>query len=193
MYACEFCKKEFTQKIDYTRHTRKKNACISMDKVQSLTQSGVINASHKSNLTTLFTHCLDILRNNEHLTGDKALRTLAHLLDLRLLEPQFGSQIDIDTFDYDFSAYDDSIVEQHKSKLLKLVRFSNLAKENEGNLKTIMTCLWDEILSVHPITKNIFLKGKGFDIQHQSTFKKLIDKLKSYDFEAMDEDILGEA
>jgi type I restriction-modification system DNA methylase subunit len=193
MYTCKLCKKEFTQKIDFTRHTSKKTPCISMDKIQALSQSGVINTSHKSNLTALFTHCLDILRNNEHLTGDKALRTLAHLLDLRLLEPQFGSQIDIDTFAYDFSAYDDSIVEHHKAKLLKLVRFSNLAKENEGNLKTIMTCLWEEILSVHPITKNIFLKGKGFDIQHQSTFKKLIDKLYDFKFEAMDEDILGEA
>ena len=56
-----------------------------------------------------------------------------------------------------------------------------------------MKCLWDEILSVHPVTKNIFLKGKGFDIQHQSTYKKLIDKLYTFDFEAVDEDILGEA
>ena len=193
MYTCKLCKKEFTQKIDFTRHTSKKTPCISMDKIQALSHAGVINTGHKSNLTTLFTNCLDILRNNEHLTGDKALRTLAHLLDLRLLEPQFGTQIDIDTYEYDFSAYDDSIVEQHKAKLLILVRFSNLAKENEGNLKTVMTCLWDEILSVHPITKNIFLKGKGFDIQHQSTLKKIIDKLFAFDFEAMDEDILGEA
>lgn len=193
MYTCDLCKKEFTQKIDFTRHTSKKTPCISKDEFKALTQSGVINTGHKSKLTSLFTHCLDILRNNEHLTGDKALRTLAHLLDLRLLEPQFDSQIHIDTYEYDFSAYDDSIVEQHKVKLLKLVRFSNLVKEKEGNLKTIMTCLWDEILSVHPITKNIFLKGKGFDIQHQSTFKKIIDKLFEYDFEAMDEDILGEA
>lgn len=47
-----------------------------------------------------------------------------------------------------------------------MVKFSNLAKENEENLPKIMKCLWDEVLSVHPITKNIFLKGKGFDIQH---------------------------
>ena len=99
------------------------------------------------------------MRNNEHLTGDKALRTLAHLLDLRLLEPQFGQQIDIDDYAYNFNAYDDDIAEQHKAKLLKLVRFSNLAKEKEDNIPKIMKCLWDEILSVHPITKNIFLKG----------------------------------
>jgi hypothetical protein len=82
------------------------------------------------------------------------LRTLAHLLDLRLLEPQFGNQIDIDTYDYDFSSYEDEIIEKHKSKLLSMVRFSNLAKEKEENIPKIMKCLWDEILSVHPSDKS---------------------------------------
>lgn len=192
-YNCDLCKKVFNQKIDFTRHTNKKTSCISIDKMQSLTQTKDTKTEYKTNLSTIFNYCLDVLRNNEHLTGDKALRTLAHLLDLRLLEPQFGQQIDIDDYAYNFSAYDDSIAEQHKTKLLKLVRFSNLVKEKEDNIPKIMKCLWDEVLSVHPITKNIFLKGKGFDIQHQSTYKKLIDKLYTFDFEAVDEDILGEA
>jgi type I restriction-modification system DNA methylase subunit/uncharacterized C2H2 Zn-finger protein len=192
-YNCDLCKKVFNQKIDFTRHINKKTSCISIDKMQSLTQTKDAKTEYKTNLSTIFNYCLDVLRNNEHLTGDKALRTLAHLLDLRLLEPQFGQQIDIDDYDYDFSAYDDAIAQQHKAKLLKLVRFSNLVKEKEDNIPKIMKCLWDEILAVHPITKNIFLKGKGFDIQQQSTYKKLIDKLYTFDFEAVDEDILGEA
>lgn len=192
-YNCDLCKKVFNQKIDFTRHTNKKTSCISIDKMQSLAQTKDAKTEYKTNLSTIFNYCLDVLRNNEHLTGDKALRTLAHLLDLRLLEPQFGQQIDIDDYAYDFSAYDDDIADQHKAKLLKLARFSNLVKEKEDNIPKIMKCLWDEILSVHPITKNIFLKGKGFDIQHQSTYKKLIDKLYTFDFEAVDEDILGEA
>jgi len=188
-YTCELCSKTFTQKIDFTRHTNKKAPCISIDKIQSLTQTKDANTDHKTNLANIFKYCLDVLRNNEHLTGDKALRTLAHLLDLRLLEPQFGQQIDIDSFD----GYDIDISSEHKAKLLKIARFSNLAKEKEDNIPQLMKLLWDDILSVHPITKNIFLKGKGFDIQHQSTYKKLIDKLYTFDFEAMDEDILGEA
>jgi len=192
-YTCELCNKVFNQKIDFTRHQNKKAPCITIDKMQELTQTKEVKSDFKTNLSTIFNYCLDVLRNNEHLTGDKALRTLAHLLDLRLLEPQFGNQIDIDTYDYDFSSYEDDIIEKHKAKLLSVVRFSNLAKEKEENIPKIMKCLWDEILSVHPITKNIFLKGKGFDIQHQSTYKKLIDKLYTFDFEAVDEDILGEA
>ena len=188
-YTCELCNKTFAQKIDFTRHTNKKAPCISIDKMQSLTQTKYTKTEHKTTLASIFNYCLDVLRNNEHLTGDKALRTLANLLDLRLLEPQFGQQIDIDSFD----GYDDDISPEHKAKLLKIARFSNLVKEKEDNIPQLMKLLWDEILSVHPITKNIFLKGKGFDIQHQSTYKKLIDKLYIFDFEAMDEDILGEA
>jgi len=192
-YTCELCKKEFNQKIDFTRHQNKKAPCITLTEMQQISQTKEVKTEFKTNLSTIFNYCLDVLRNNEHLTGDKALRTLAHLLDLRLLEPQFGNQINIDTYEYDFSSYEDEIIDKHKAKLLSMVRFSNLAKEKEENIPKIMKCLWDEILSVHPITKNIFLKGKGFDIQHQSTYKKLIDKLYTFDFEAVDEDILGEA
>ena len=172
-YTCELCNKTFNQKVDFTRHTNKKSPCISINKMQALTQMKETKTDNKTNLSTIFNYCLDVLRNNEHLTGDKALRTLAHLLDLRLLEPQFGQKIDIDSY----AGYDSDIEPEHKAKLLNIVRFSNLVKEKEDNIPQLMKLLWDDILSVHPITKNIFLTGKGFDIQHQSTYKKLIDKL----------------
>jgi len=188
LYTCELSNKLFNQKIDFIRHKNKKSPCISIDKIKSLTIMKDKTIDFKTNLSNIFSYCLDVLRNNEHLTGDKALRTLAHLLDLRLLEPQFGQQIDIDGYD----GYDTDIIAEHKAKLLKIVRFSNLVKEKEDNIPQLMKLLWDEILAVHPITKNIFLKGKGFDIEHQSTYKKLIDKLYTFDFEGVDEDILGE-
>ena len=192
-YLCELCKKVFTQKIDFTRHKNKKAPCISISQIEELTQDKINKLDCNDTLKKLFNYCLDVLRNNEHLTGDKALRTLAHLLDLRLLEPQFGKTIDIDNYEYDFSSYNEDVIEKHKEKLLSVVRFSNLAKEPEDNISNLMKYLWDEILSVHPITKNIFLKGKGFDIQNQKTYKKIIDKLYTFDFESIDEDILGEA
>ena len=89
--------------------------------MQQISQTKEVKTEFKTNLSTIFNYCLDLLRNNEHLTGDKALRTLAHLLDLRLLEPQFGNQIDIDTYEYDFSSYEDEIIEKHKAKLLNMV------------------------------------------------------------------------
>jgi type I restriction enzyme M protein len=85
------------------------------------------------------------------------------------------------------------MIEKHKNKLLEIVRFSNLSNEKEDNIPVNMKYLWDDILSNHPTTKNIFLKGKGFDIQHKSTYKKLIDKLNSLDLSQTEYDVLGNA
>jgi hypothetical protein len=194
-YICELCKKEFKQKSDYQKHSNKKTPCISFNEIQKITQTKETKQSNLSNLTSIFKNCLDVLRDNEHLTGDKALRTLAHLLDLRLLEHHFGKTIDIDNFKYDFSDYGFTEIEEqeHKMKLLQIVRFSKLAESKEANLPTNMKYLWKDILSVHPKTKNIFLEGKGFDITNQTTYKKLITKLNTFDFETVEEDVLGEA
>ena len=111
-YICDLCNKMFNQKIDFTRHKNKKSPCISIDKIQE----------NKSNITTIFKYCLDVLRDSEHLIGDKALRNLAFLLDLRLLEKQFNDKIiDIDSYDYDFSSYEE-FNEEHKKKIIRFYK-----------------------------------------------------------------------
>ena len=146
-----------------------------------------------STLTNVFKNCLNILRDNEGLTGEKALRTISYLLILKLIEPHFGGEINIDDYEYDFSHIEDEMIEKHKNKLLEIVRFSNLSNEKEDNIPINMKYLWDDILSNHPITKNIFLKGKGFEIQHKSTYKNLIDKLNLLDLSQTEYDVLGNA
>jgi len=192
-YTCEFCKKVFSQKIDFTRHQNKKASCISIDKMQELSQSKEVKIDNKNTLISVFKNCLNILRDNEGLTGEKALRTLSYLLILKLLEPHFGGEINIDDYEYDFSHIEDEMIKKHKNKLLEIVRFSNLSNEKEDNIPVNMKYLWDDILSNHPTTKNIFLKGKGFDIQYKSTYKKLIDKLNSLDLSQTEYDVLGNA
>lgn len=192
-FICNLCKKDFRQKSDYTKHINKKSPCVSIQEIQNLTQSITINNDNKTKLTTIFKYCLNVLRDNEHLIGDKSLRTLAHLLDLRLLEPQIGNTINLDTYEYNFDHIEDENKGRHKDKLLSIVRFSNLAKETSDNIPIIMKFLWDDILSVHPKTKNIFIKNKGFDINNASTYKKIIDKLMSFNFSSIENDILGAA
>jgi type I restriction-modification system DNA methylase subunit len=153
--------------------------------------------SIKNFIRETFRACLDILRDSEHLIGDKALRPLGYFLQLRLLESQFGKQIDIDNpIYYDFREYEfadnKELCDKHLAELLRLARFSYLAKVKEDNLKTFMEYLWNDILSVHPDTKDVFLKGGSFQLKKQSTYKKIIDKLAAVDFENIDEDILGE-
>ena len=161
--------------------------------MQQISQIKEVKMDNKTALISVFKNCLNILRDNEGLTGEKALRTLSYLLILKLLEPHFVGEINIDDYEYDFSHIEDEMIEKHKNKLLEIVRFSNLSNEKEDNIPVNMKYLWDDILSNHPTTKNIFLKGKGFDIQHKSTYKKLIDKLHSHDLSQTEYDVLGNA
>ena len=192
-YSCDLCKKEFVQKIDFMRHKNKKAPCISITAIQQMVQATESKNDNKSQLTNVFKSCLNILRDNEGLTGDKALRNMSYLIILKLIEPRFGNGINIDDYKYDFSHIEDDMVEDHRRKLLEIARFSKLAEEKEDNISIIMKFLWDDILSVHHTTKNVFLSGKGFDIQYQSTYKKLIDKLIVLNLANTRYDILGNA
>jgi hypothetical protein len=46
--------------------------------------------TNKNILINNFKSCLDILRDGEALTGEKALRNLSYLLILKLIEPRIG-------------------------------------------------------------------------------------------------------
>jgi type I restriction-modification system DNA methylase subunit len=163
-----------------------------MDEIQRLIQAKEVKTDIKSELTNLFKQFLDVVRT-EGLTGDKALRNITYLLTLKLIEPQINDKrINLDDYDYDLSHIEDHIVDAHKQKLLRVSRFSHLSDEKEENIPSLMKKLWDDILSQHPTTKKIFLKDKGFDIKYASTYKKIVDKLKSFDF-TTDLDILGES
>ena len=192
-YSCDLCKKVFNQKIDFSRHQNKKAPCITLTEMQQISETKEVKMDIKNELKSVFNNCLNVLRDNEGLTGEKALRNMSYLLILKLLEPHFGCEINIDDYEYDFSHIEDEMIENHKTTLLKIVRFSNLATEKEDNIPVNMKYLWDDILSNHPTTKNIFLKGKGFDIQHKSSYKNLIDKLNSLDLSQTEYDVLGNA
>ncbi len=192
-YSCDLCKKTFNQKCDYDKHINKKTPCITLDEMREITRDKEVRADKKGDIMNSLNGCLNILRDNEGLTGEKALRNISYFLILKLIEPHFGKEkgIDIDNFEYDFHHIEDDNRENHKTKLLQYVRFSNLVDVKEDNITTYMKYLWDDILSKHPSTKNIFLEGKGFDIQRQSTYKNIMNKLKT--LPDTDNDILGDA
>jgi hypothetical protein len=135
---------------------------------------------------TVFDRCLNVLRDNEALTGEKALRNMSYLLVLKLIEPHLGKEIDIENYEYDFSIYDDDVIEENKKRLFSILRFSNLSKEKEEAIPNLMKDAWSIILSKHPSTKTIFVEDKCFDFQHQSTYKKLIDNLNALDLSNTD-------
>ena len=124
-YSCDLCKKTFNQKCDYDKHINKKAPCITLDEMREMNRDKEVRADKKGELMNSLNGCLNILRDNEGLTGEKALRNMSYLLILKLIEPHFGKEkgIDIDNFDYDFNHIEDDNRENHKTKLLQYVRF----------------------------------------------------------------------
>lgn len=144
----------------------------------------------KKKLENVFKNCLDVLRNQEALVGDKAMRNLSFLIILKLIEQHIGNKINIDDERiYDLKDY--SVKE--KEKLFSILRYSNLIKEKTENLPTQIQCLWNEVLCIHPSTKSIFQKEKGFDIKKGDTFKLLFEQLNRVDLQKTDFDVLGNA
>jgi type I restriction-modification system DNA methylase subunit/restriction endonuclease S subunit len=189
-YACDLCKKEFKQKCDFVKHKEKKTSCISNVEVKQYIEKKETKTANQNEFTNLLKGCLNILRDNEGLTGEKALRNLSYLLILKLIEPQFDNKTsELKNIDeYDFGPIENI---EHHNKLLSIMRFSKLAKEKDENIPNNIGCLWNEILSEHPSTKNIFLKDKSFDIQRASTFRKLFTKLNTINLLEIDYDALG--
>ena len=191
-YSCDLCKKVFNQKIDFTRHTNKKSPCITLKEMENINKEKELKSDNKTILINVFKSCLNILRDNEGLTGEKALRNLSYLLILKLIEPHIGKEIDIDNYKYNFEDYfEEGNVENNKKRLLEIIRFSNLSKEKDDDIPNLMKFAWDIILSKHPTTQNIFLKNKGFDIQHKTSYVKIIKKLVSLDLSKTEYDVLG--
>ena len=102
--------------------------------------------------------------------------------------------MNIDNFDYPFDQFfDSSCLEQNSSKLLNIIRFSNLIQEKEDDIPRLIKFAWDIILSVHPVTKHIFIKDKGFDFTNKSTFTSLINQIKQISVSDKTDDLLGQA
>ena len=79
----------------------------------------------KNKLICVMNNCLDILRP-DGLVNEKALGTISYFLILKLLEPHFGSEINIDDYDYDFESYfEENVIEQNKNHLPNINEMKN--------------------------------------------------------------------
>jgi hypothetical protein len=70
-YKCEYCNKEFIQKGDYRKHMNKKAPCIGMEEIKRLEEAKNKTKDNKSVIISIFKACLNILSDNEALTGEK--------------------------------------------------------------------------------------------------------------------------
>jgi len=180
-HECSKCSQTFATKTKQANHL-----CNQLD------PSNAPKKLTRDDLANIFNFCMNTLKTG-HLVDHKALLSLSYLLNLKLLEPHINSNIiNIDNYDFSSGMHIYEIDKDLETKLRSLTRFSNLVKDDENNISINLKYIWEIILSVHPLTKTIFMKGKGFDIQHINIYKKLIDKINLINFD-IDIDVVGDA
>lgn len=198
VFTCENCSKNYKQEKAYKNHIDK--GCNKQYKTKSpsnkedIIMPDICQTKFKE-LKNRFDSILNILRDNDALTGEKALKNMSYFIILKLIEPHIGKTINFDEYDYDFSEIQDDAIDKVKSDIIPLTKFSNIIKlansDKKDNVVQWLKYLWQFILTQHPITSKIFLQNKTFDCSSQSTFIKIINIL-DIDLSEYD-DVLGDA
>ena len=195
-FVCEKCNKSYKRQCDLNKHIQKGCNDRLKKKINNkdIEMPVEIMVDKLKELKNKFTNIQNILRDNEALTGEKALRNMSYFLTLKQIEHHIDNSIDFEGYDYDLDEFDDNGKKQILNDILPLTRFSKLVELVKGdkkeNVVSHMKYLWDYILSNHPKTNKIFIKGKGFDCQDKNTFIKIITIL-DIDLTQYD-DVLGE-
>ncbi len=139
----------------------------------------------------VYNECVAILDEVDDLTGIQVLRTMSYLVILKIFEDSFDTRFFVDDYPYNTSVLGELYnKEEHIKKILRLSRISRLSTEREEFLPFYIKQIWDLILSQHPVTKRIFPKDKLLDIRNKSTYKIVIDKLNSINFQEVKDDIM---
>lgn len=142
----------------------------------------------KEELNTLFKNCLNILRDNEHLTGTDALNTLSQFLTFKLIQDKLSNEINFANLENHYEEIDDNQFEF----LIKCCNIDFLLSQNRTEIKHIIKDIWTFILSKHDKLKVIFNEEDNFILKNNSSYKTILTKLNNFDFSHLDHDIQGE-
>lgn len=136
--------------------------------------------SYNNNFTYIIKTSIHYLKTKENLNGKQSLRTLSYFLILKYIEPLLDDFIKINEFDFKLN----------DNSLLQFIRFSNLPSLIDDDILFNMNSLWNNILAIHPFTKQFFYLSKNFGISLPSTFSVIINKLSSFNFKHLNHDSL---
>jgi type I restriction-modification system DNA methylase subunit len=201
-YICEKCNQDFKQKIDYTRHINKKYPCITQEELKNT----VTEDESLKQLESFFFKIRDLLRDNENITGDKALDVITDFLFLRMLNYQLDGELKINILS---KKYNEKIkIEKEEFDLdeyKKYFRWNELmnivneidkdSKNHEKKLlltNVIQHIIFNGILKLNDNTKDIY-RNRRFYVQKTTTLMKLLKEYNKINFEDYDVDIKGKA
>ncbi len=201
-YICEKCHQDFKQKNDYIRHINKKYPCITQEELKK----GITEDESLKKLESFFLKIRDLLRDNENITGDKALDVITDFLFLRLLNYQikgetkiniiskkYNEKIKIEKEEYDLDEYKKYF---KWDELMNIV--NNIDKDSQNHeqklllTNVIQHIIFNGIFKLNENTKDIY-RNRRFYVQKTTTLMKLLKEYNKINFEDYDVDIKGKA
>jgi predicted RNA methylase len=167
------------------RRTSFRNGCIMASRAASPTtdrQTATRCPNDRPRLVSLLRYLLDVLRDNEHLVGHSALRVMSNLVTLKMLEPRLR------VLRLERVAYSSDVHDLHR-----FADVAYLGSCDQANLPYVMDLLWEQVLSRHEETRELFPPGASFGIRRHATYVAAVTRLNAFPFQLYPCDIHGEA
>ena len=201
-YTCDKCNQEFKQKIDYTRHINKKYPCITQEELKDK----IMEDDSLKQLDSFFSRMRDVLRDNENITGDKALDVITDFLFLRLLNyeldknknmnfitKKYNDKITVDKEDYDIDEYKKYFKWSELMNLIAKIDKDSKDQESKHLLTNIVQhVIFSGIFKLNENTNSIY-RNRRFYVKKLVTIIKLLKEYNKIDFDKFDVDVKGRA
>ena len=201
-YICNKCNQDFKQKNDYIRHINKKYPCITQEELKN----SITEDESLKQLESFFHKIRDLLRDNENITGDKALDVITDFLFLRLLNYQIDtdSQINIisQTYNEKIKIEKEEFDLDEYKKYFRWTELINIVNEIDKDSKNhekkllltnvLQHIIFNGLFKLNDNTKDIY-RNRRFYVQKTITLMKLLKEYNKINFEDYDVDIKGKA
>ena len=211
VYTCENCKKQFNLKGDYKRHMTKKYPCITQEELKNSSENKLEEIKQKytetdslRQLEQFFSKIRDLLRDEESISGDRALDVITDFLFLKLIndefennkhfiETKYNKSIKIANHDYDIDEYKKYFEWTELMNLIdKIDKDSSNQKNKQLLFDVVSSIIFSGILKFNEHTKDIY-KNRRFFIKKIATVIRILKEYNKIDFKKFDVDIKGKA
>lgn len=144
--------------------------------IRKIMNQNILNTNFKN----VFNKCIDILRDNDGIVSDKALKNVSYFFILSIIEPLLDKFNLFDESNYYMKELELYEIETYK-KCYKISNLNIFSDYEISKINIILNCLISDIYSKNIHTKHLFEYFKLNDISKNETTIKIIKHINTLD------------